>query len=41
MMDDLKWERPLESKNINYVPDPEELREVKAMGLELAKHILE
>jgi flavorubredoxin len=41
MMDDLKWERPVESKNINYVPDPEELREVKAMGLELAKHILE
>jgi flavorubredoxin len=40
-MDDLGWSRPVESVNINYVPDPEELREVKAMGLELAKHILE
>jgi flavorubredoxin len=40
-MDDLGWSRPIESININYVPDPEELREVKAMGLELAKHILE
>ncbi len=41
MMDDLGWSRPVESVNINYVPDPEELREVKAMGLELARHILE
>jgi flavorubredoxin len=40
-MDDLGWSRPIESININYVPDPEELREVKAMGLELAKPILE
>jgi flavorubredoxin len=40
-MDDLGWTRPMESVNINYVPDPEELREVRAMGLELSKHILE
>ncbi len=41
MMTDLKWEMPIDPININYVPDPEELREVKARGLELARHILE
>jgi flavorubredoxin len=40
-MDGLGWSRPVESVNINYVPDPEELREVKAMGLDLAKYIME
>ncbi len=38
-MDNLGWDRPMESININYVPDPEELDGVKEMGRELAKHI--
>jgi flavorubredoxin len=40
-MDELGWSRPMESVNINFVPDPEELREVRDMGLELARHIME
>jgi flavorubredoxin len=39
-MDDLGWDRPMESVNINYVPDPEELDGMKDKGMELAKHIL-
>jgi hypothetical protein len=30
----------MESVNINYVPDPEELDGMKDKGMELAKHIL-
>ena len=41
MMEDLKWETPIEPININYVPDPEELEDVRRKGGELAKHILE
>ena len=41
MMDTLKWDRPVEGMNINYVPDVEELEQVKAKGRELAKHILD
>jgi len=39
-MDDLKWDRPVDSVNINYVPDPEELDGMKDKGIELAKHIV-
>jgi flavorubredoxin len=39
-MDDLGWDRPVESVNINYVPDAEELEKVRQKGLELAKHII-
>ncbi len=39
-MDDLGWDRPMESVNINFVPDPEELDGMKEKGIELAKHIL-
>ena len=39
-MDDLGWDRPMESVNINFVPDPEELEGMKEKGIELAKHIL-
>jgi flavorubredoxin len=39
-MDDLGWDRPMESVNINFVPDPEELEGMKGKGIELAKHIL-
>ncbi len=41
LMDDLKWDRPLESININYVPDEEELEQVRARGRELAAVIKE
>ena len=39
-MDDLGWDRPMESVNINFVPDPEELDGMKEKGIELAKHII-
>ncbi len=39
IMDELKWDRPVESHNLAYVPDPEELEHVKDIGRDLAKHI--
>ncbi len=39
-MDDLGWDRPMESVNINFVPDPEELDGMKEKGIELAKHVI-
>ncbi len=39
-MDDLGRDRPIESVNINFVPDPEELDGMKEKGIELAKHII-
>ena len=39
-MDDLKWDRPVESININYIPDESELEDVRARGRQLAEHIL-
>jgi flavorubredoxin len=38
-MDGLGWERPLESVNINFVPDEEELERVRQLGRELAERI--
>lgn len=36
LMDDLKWDRPLESINVNYIPDEAELEQVKERGRQLA-----
>ncbi len=40
IMEKLKWDMPEESININYIPDPEELDEVKAVGKKLGEYIL-
>jgi len=39
LMDDLKWDRPLESINVNYIPDEAELEQVKERGRQLAEAI--
>jgi flavorubredoxin len=38
-MDDLGWDRPVGSINLNYVPDEDELDNVRQAGVELAGHI--
>ncbi len=40
VMEKLKWDIPEESININYIPDPEELDGVKAVGKKLGEYIL-
>ncbi len=39
VMEGLKWELPMPSHKINWVPDQEELDQVKQMGKDLAKHL--
>ena len=36
---DLQWELPLESINLNYVPDEKELSQVVDIGIELARYL--
>jgi flavorubredoxin len=38
-MDELGWERPVESHNLTYIPDGKQLSKVKEIGQELADHI--
>ncbi len=40
-MERMGWEMPLESLNINYVPDEEELEDVKEVGRQLGRLVLE
>ena len=40
IMDELGWEHPVDSVNLNYVPDDEELEAVREKGRQLAKHLL-
>ncbi len=39
IIDDLGWVRPIESSNINYVPDVQDLNKMKELGTQLAKYI--
>ena len=39
VMTDLKWELPVESTKLKYIPDDDELENVKEIGLELAKNL--
>ncbi len=39
VIDTLGWERPIESVNINYVPDSQDLKKLKEIGSKLAKHV--
>jgi len=39
ILDGLGWERPIESTNINYIPDENDLKNIKKTGSKLAKYI--
>ena len=39
VMKEIGWEMPLESINIKYVPDPDELENMKERGIQLAGHL--
>ena len=39
ILSDMKWEIPEKSVNINFVPDEEELEELRSIGLKLAKNM--
>ena len=41
IMKELKWEMPMESVNIKFVPDEDELDKVRQIGLELGKKVKE
>jgi flavorubredoxin len=41
VMDELGWDRPVESVNLNFVPDEEELEDVRARGRQLAEGLME
>jgi len=40
VMDELGWEKPHKGINLKFIPDPEELEEVKAKGKEIGEFIL-
>lgn len=39
ILSDMKWDIPEKSVNINFVPDEEELEELRSLGLKLAKNM--
>jgi flavorubredoxin len=39
ILQDLKWNMPFESININYIPDEEELNNVKNIGKKIGKYL--
>jgi len=40
VMKDIGWEMPLESINIKYIPNLDELEHIKGMGTRLAGHLV-
>jgi flavorubredoxin len=40
ILKDLSWDMPVESINLNYVPDEKELMEVKKTGNKIGKYLM-